>query len=173
MIRADRPNDHRAVIAPSHLRGFTLIELMIVSAVIGVLAAIALPQYQSYVAKTQFNRVMAESASLKVDIELCITASSTVIGTGAGQCDPDAKASSLLNQAGGNMAPATGISTEVPLVTSPLTETSTITATFGTRGPATLSGKKIVWVRAANGSWVCTTDAPERHRASGCTADAS
>lgn len=51
--------------------GFTLIELMIVVAIIGILAAIALPQYQTYTKKAKFTEVVMAMDPFKAGIEIC------------------------------------------------------------------------------------------------------
>ena len=140
--------------------GFTLIEVMIVVAIIGILAALALPQYQRYVIRSQISRVVYETGSQKLAVEDCINNGQLTVGT-SGMCKGLATGSNLMAN-GGNMlnggAPAVGGG--VPTLAFGSTGSAAqLVAVMGNQVNPLMMGKKVAWSRTDNGSWSCVTDA--------------
>lgn len=155
-------------------RGFTLIELMIVVAIIAFLAAIAIPLYQDYVARTQVNSGLSELSGLKTAVEDSLARGQVTSNTnpdladlgapGAGPSDQTTDthfgAISKDNDAGGN-------GTQFVLI-----------MTFGeganARVAPVVSGTVLSLRRQLDGQWLCEiSDTPagwkESFSPSGCT----
>jgi len=143
-------------------KGFTLIELMIVVAIIGILAAIAIPQYQNYIAKSQVSRAMGETSAVKTAVESCLNEGKTANGEcPLGITDSNIQTTTVAGAAAANDGTNA----------SPLVETTAIVATFADNAAATLKStpSTLTWTRDADGSWTCASTADAKYLPAGCS----
>lgn len=150
-------------------KGFTLIELMIVVAIIGILAAIAIPQYQNYIARSQVSRVMGEASAVKTAVETCLLDGKADTACYIGWTNSNLVAASGAGSTNAATAAATGqAGLKIANYANAATAAVTVTAEFGQNAAAAIKGKKLQWSRAIDGSWTCKTNVDAKFAPTGC-----
>src|SRR5690554_742189 len=129
-------------------QGFTLIELMIVVAIIGILAATAIPQYQDYTARSQVTRVVSEINSLRSGAEAAILQGREIVSD-----DSPGDGEEDLGWTSSNLVDGTGKS-QVD-VQNGASATPSIAVELGGDAGANVAGVTITLTRNANGAWSC------------------
>jgi len=133
-------------------QGFTLIELMIVVAIVGILAAIAIPAYSDYIVRSKVSEAMASAGACKTSVSeyIATKGQAAILATNAGCTDQPSQ-----------YAGAPAVTDAVGTITISVTGTN-----------SAMDGNNIILTPAVTGNavtaWTCTTGGPVKFVPANC-----
>jgi type IV pilus assembly protein PilA len=122
--------------------GFTLIELLIVVAIIGILAAIAVPQYQTYTKKAKFSEVVNATSAFKTQVEACLNENAGNVAA----CEAGSGGVTAALAAFGNVASASVLPNSVISAAG----TAAVDSKTYTLHPAVVAGGGVTWSKGGS-----------------------
>lgn len=135
-------------------QGFTLIELMIVVAIIGILASVALPAYQGYVSKSKFTEIIAMTGGYQTAVSLCATSFGVtpIAGCAAGSSGVPAAITVAIGNVNSIAVSAAGVITATAITNASLGTASGLTYIL----TPTLGPQGVTWAK----SGTCASASP-------------